>query len=644
MNLIRPRLRGFFYFYNMNDKIKYEALKTYWRFDQFREPQEQIIDSILSGRDTLALLPTGGGKSLCYQLPAVISEGTCLVISPLLALMRDQVSALQRIGIEAELLSSELVDSAAEEIYYSCKQGITKLLYVSPERITNKTFLENLEEIELSFIAVDEAHCISEWGQDFRPSYQNIKKFREEFANVPCLALTATATPTVLEEIKLKLGLRLPAIYQKSFLRKNLSIQTIETADKLEFLRHFLRYRNGAGIIYTRTRAEAEDLHRFLAANGISNTNFYHAGLDSREKAARQNAWMQSQSAVLISTNAFGMGIDKDNVRFVIHYSAPASIENYYQEIGRAGRDGLDSTAILLWNDQDVGNFTQIIQRQIPDRKTFNQIIDYIYSVNQIAEGEQREEIYALDLQRIKNFTKSTVPMIRNVLNFLHNQEIIYLKEAKTASTIELKIQPSELDYLSKSDAYFTELLLRSFAGIQKRKIYFNEHTLSAKLGTAIPQLRERLRELQEKAILEYLDGAQIAAKFLAARSSTLADRRYWPLFEQIQKNKMQKWEEMKFFLRNNTFCKTKLILTYFGEKRTSKCGRCSSCLQTKSFFAPANASDDIKEVLKVRPAGLDEIAARLSHHKKETLLEHLILLLDAGEVTMQDFRTYRLV
>lgn len=626
-----------------SDRIKYEALKTFWQFDQFREPQEQIIDSVLAGRDTLALLPTGGGKSLCYQLPAVISEGTCLVISPLLALMRDQVAALQNIGIEAELLSSELDERTVEEIFFNCKQGITKLLYVSPERITNKAFLENLEEIQLSFIAVDEAHCISEWGQDFRPSYQNIKKFREEFANVPCLAVTATATPTVLDEIQKKLGLVQAVVFQKSFLRQNLSIQTIETADKREFLRNFLRYSTGSGIIYTRTRSETEELHHFLSENGIPNTNYYHAGLDPKEKILRQNAWTQSKSGILISTNAFGMGIDKDNVRFVIHYSPPASIENYYQEIGRAGRDGNDSTAILLWNDQDLANFSDIIQRQIPDRKTFNQMISYVYSIHQVAEGEQREDLYPVDLQRIKNFTKATVPTIRNVLNFLHNQEIIFLREAKNASTLELKIQPGEIDFLSKSDAYFTELLLRNFAGIQDRRVSFNENTLSQKIGTTIPLLRERLRDLQAKGILDYLDGLQMSVKFLVPRNSTITDRHLWPLFEQIQRNKMQKWEEMKFFTRNGDFCKTKFLLTYFGERPTKNCGRCSTCLHTKSFFASTTASDEIKQVLGQHPAGLEEIAARLSHHKKQTLLEHLILLLDAGEVAMQDFRTYRL-
>lgn len=270
-------------------------------------------------------------------------------------------------------------------------------------------------------------------------------------------------------------------------------------------------------------------------------------------------------------------------------------------------------------------------------------MISYVYSIHQVAEGEQREDLYPVDLQRIKNFTKATVPTIRNVLNFLHNQEIIFLREAKNASTLELKIQPREIDFLSKSDAYFTELLLRNFAGIQDRRVSFNENTLSQKIRTTIPLLRERLRDLQAKGILDYLDGLQMSVKFLVPRNSTITDRHLWPLFEQIQRNKMQKWEEMKFFTRNGDFCKTKLLLTYFGEKPAKNCGRCSTCLYTKSFFASTTASDEIKQVLRQHPAGLEEIAARLSHYKKETVLEHLILLLDAGEVAMQDFRTYRL-
>ena len=342
-------------------ELKLQTLKHFWGHTTFREQQEAIIDDVLSGHDVVALLPTGGGKSLCYQLPALLLQGTCLVISPLLALMRDQVTQLKANGIEAEYLSSELEDFQTEIIFSRCRDGLTRLLYVSPERLNNPVFLDNIRDIELSFIAVDEAHCISEWGQDFRPSYQNIKAFRNEYPGLSCLALTATATPKVLDEITNRLELRNPVIYQMSFKRGNIKVFTDQIADKYQRIHDLLRYTKNAGIIYTRTRREAEELTRFLKSKNITHVDYYHAGLTLKEKRQRQQHWLQSRDQVLISTNAFGMGIDKENVRFVIHYSCPASLENYYQEIGRAGRDGDESYAFLLWNEQELQAFDQLL-------------------------------------------------------------------------------------------------------------------------------------------------------------------------------------------------------------------------------------------------------------------------------------------
>ncbi|RZJ42608.1 MAG: ATP-dependent DNA helicase RecQ, partial [Chryseobacterium sp.] len=316
-------------------ELKNKTLKHFWGYDTFRDSQGDIIDSVIRGNDTLVLLPTGAGKSLCYQLPALLQEGVCLVISPLLALMKDQVNQLKSKGIEAEYLSAELDDFDAEVIYNRCKDGLTKLLYVSPERLTNFHFVQQIEEIQLSFIAVDEAHCISEWGQDFRPSYQNIKDFRKNNPEITCLALTATATPKVLEEIKNKLELNKPNIFQRSFKRDNIKIFSEEISDKYQRIFNILKYAKESGIIYVRTRKDAELLTEFLHRNKINNVDYYHAGLTTKEKNERQNSWNNSDQNVLISTNAFGMGIDKDNVRFVIHFSPSQSIENYYQEIGR---------------------------------------------------------------------------------------------------------------------------------------------------------------------------------------------------------------------------------------------------------------------------------------------------------------------
>ncbi len=623
------------------EHLKQQTLKHFWGYDSFRDSQEEIINSIVSGKDTLALLPTGGGKSLCYQLPALILEGTCLVISPLLALMKDQVYQMKRIGIEAEYLSSELDEFDAEVIFNRCKDGLTKLLYVSPERLTNRLFLQNLEEIEISFIAVDEAHCISEWGQDFRPSYQHIKAFRENLSKIACLALTATATPKVLQEIQLKLNLKNSVVFQKSFGRSNLKIISDKISDKYERVLNLLKYNDSSGIIYVRTRKEAEELTSFLHRNQIKNVDFFHAGIPVREKNAKQNHWLQSQNHVLISTNAFGMGIDKDNVRFIIHFSPAPSIENYYQEIGRAGRDGAESYAFLLWNEQELKNFDQILINQIPSKAEFQNIVTYLYSTFQIAENDLPENVFQLYIQRIQNFTKVSLAKIRNVLTFLHHQEIIYYNFQNSLSSLELKISAEEIDLLAKKDAYFIELLLRNISGLTTHKVMFSEKAFSNKIVSDQHLIKERLRELQNKGYLDYIDGALSSVKFLKHRDHRAIEGSYWNLFSQIQKNKIQKWEEMKFFVENKDFCKMKLILSYFGEKNVKNCGHCSICEQQKETVFGRDVSKEILAILKSAPANVEEISIKLNYFSKENILENLIHLLDSGKVKMLNFRTY---
>ncbi|WP_336702678.1 ATP-dependent DNA helicase RecQ [Chryseobacterium indologenes] len=624
-------------------KLKYDTLKYFWGYTDFRDSQEEIINAVINEKDTLVLLPTGAGKSLCYQLPALLKEGTCLVVSPLLALMKDQVNQLKSRGIEAEYLSSELDEYDAEAVYDRCKEGLTKLLYVSPERLTNSQFIQNMEEIQLSFIAVDEAHCISEWGQDFRPSYQNIKGFRSNNPEIPCLALTATATPKVLEEIKNKLELKNPFVFQKSFKRENIKIFTDEVSDKFQRVFDILKYSNDSGIVYVRTRKEAELLAEFLKKNQLKNVDYFHAGLTTKEKNARQHLWNNSDNHVLISTNAFGMGIDKDNVRFVIHYSPAASLENYYQEIGRAGRDGKDSFAFMLWNKQELLNFDQVLKNQTPNKAEFLKIISYLYSIFQVAEFELPEKTFQLNSLSIQNFTKLSKAKINNVLNFLHNQEIVYYNDYKSLSSLELFIKADEMDQLPQKDAYFIELLFRNISGITTHKVMFSEQQVSNKINISVPLIKERLKELQQKNYLEYIDGALASIKFLKPRDERAVNSAYWKLFEHIQRNKIQKWEEMKFYAENNDYCKMKLILAYFGEKNTKNCGQCSVCEKNKQSIFGKNISQQIISLLTKKSATIEELSIQLSYHSKENILENLIFLLDSGKVRMLNFRTYAL-
>lgn len=618
-----------------------QTLKNFWGYETFRDSQEEIINSIISNKDTIALLPTGGGKSLCYQLPALVLEGICLVISPLLALMKDQVLQLKLRGIEAEFLSSELDEAQEDEIYGSCIEGITKLLYISPERLQNKNFLERIEEIQVSFIAVDEAHCISEWGQDFRPSYQNIRNFRNQFKNVPCLALTATATPKVIDDIQKKLDLKNPKIFKKSFKRNNISIFNDEVADKYQRILDLLKYNTQSGIIYTRTRKETENLTVFLQKNNIKNVDFFHAGISTKEKNQKQEKWLKSNNQVLISTNAFGMGIDKDNVRFVLHFSPSASLENYYQEIGRAGRDGEKSYAFLLWNEQELANLDDIFYNQIPNKAEFLRVISYLYSNFMIAENELPEKIFEINISKIQNFTKISQSKIKNVLNFLHNQELIYLNTSKNLSTLELKFEVRDLENLPKKDSYFIELLLRTIDGLSSHKAQFSEVNVCKKLGVENHELKERLKEIHQKGFVEYLDGSLDSVKFLKPREDRTFQGKWWNLFEQIQKNKLQKWEEMKYYTRNQEFCKMKLILTYFGEKDAQNCGNCYVCTEKNITQNYRSIETEILEVLKKNPATVDDLAIILHYSQREKLQDQLIFLLELGKIRMLDFRTY---
>lgn len=620
--------------------ILLKTLHNFWGYSAFREGQEEIVFSVLHRKDTLALLPTGGGKSLCYQLPALVMEGVCVVISPLLALMKDQIFALKSIGVEAEYLSAELDDEEQEVIYEKAMRGDIKLLYVSPERVMNATFLRKIQEVNVSFIAVDEAHCISEWGQDFRPSYQHIRTFREMMGNLPCLALTATATPKVVKDIQEKLALNQPNIFQKSYQRKNLNISIEQVSDKYQWVLDFLRFEQKSGIIYTRTRKEAEELTQFLTQKGLENLAFYHAGLSPKERNERQKKWQKSEQNVLISTNAFGMGIDKDNVRFVMHFSPSASLENYYQEIGRAGRDGQESRAILLWNEQELSEIEDIFANQIPNKGEFARLISYLYSIFQVGEGELPEVIYQLDLSKIQKLMKISYAKIKNVMGFLHHQEVIFWNNTQSLSSIELKIAVEDLDNLAPKDAYFIELLLRNISGVSSRKSYFSEHYLNQKIGLNIQEIKEKIRKLEEKGYLEYIDGNEDSIKFLRHRNSREIEGKYWKLFEKIQQNKLQKWAEMKYFVKNQEFCKMRLILAYFGEKSSENCGKCNVCLG--NYGQNVNALEGaILGALKQSPMTFDELKIRLYPYEKEQIFEELIGLLNLEKIRMLNYKTY---
>ena len=540
--------------------------------------------------------------------------------------------------MEAEYLSSELDENEQEEIYARAAEGVTKLLYVSPERLSNSLFLQKITNIHISFIVVDEAHCISEWGQDFRPSYQRIGEFRKLFGDVPCLALTATATPKVIADIETKLVLKSPQIFQKSYKRDNLRIFHEEISDKYQRVLDFMKNNSASGIIYVRTRKEAEELTAFLKQKGIENVDFYHAGLSLKDKNQNQKKWQQSDSHTLVSTNAFGMGIDKENVRFVIHFSPSVSLENYYQEIGRAGRDGHESYALLLWNEQEFSDIDDVFRNQIPNKTEFLSILSFLYSIFQIAEGEASEKIFKLNIQKIRDFTKTSFAKIKNVLNFMHNQELVFWNNYKDLSTLELKISAEDLELLPPKEAYFVEFLLRNISGIATHKVSFSEEMLSRKLGISVQEIQDRIQYLEEKELVEYVDGSADSIKFLKPRNTREFRGKYWNEFQQIQRNKLQKWEEMKYFIRETDYCKMKMILTYFGEKNAQNCHKCYVCQPLNST---QNLSAQILNALNEKPMTFDEVRAKLNLSGKEEIFETLVSLLNEHKIKMLDYKTY---
>ena len=399
-----------------------------------------------------------------------------------------------------------------------------------------------------------------------------------------------------------------------------------------------MKNNSASGIIYVRTRKEAEELTAFLKQKGIENVDFYHAGLSLKDKNQNQKKWQQSSSHTLVSTNAFGMGIDKENVRFVIHFSPSVSLENYYQEIGRAGRDGHESYALLLWNEQEFSDIDDIFRNQIPNKTEFLSILSFLYSIFQIAEGEASEKIFKLNTQKIRDFTKTSFAKIKNVLNFMHNQELVFWNNYKDLSTLELKISAEDLELLPPKEAYFVEFLLRNISGIATHKVSFSEEMLSRKLGISVQEIQDRIQYLEEKELVEYVDGSADSIKFLKPRNTREFQGKYWNEFQQIQRNKLQKWEEMKYFIRETDYCKMKMILTYFGEKNAQNCHKCYVCQPLNST---QNLSAQILNVLNEKPMTFDEVRAKLNLSGKEEIFETLVSLLNEHKIKMLDYKTY---
>ena len=582
-----------------HEKI-HETLKQYWGYDSFRPLQEQVIISVLEGNDTLALMPTGGGKSICYQIPAIAKTGLCLVISPLIALMKDQVENLRRKNITAYAIFSGMSRREVINTLKVAAQSNCKFLYVSPERLETSLFKEYLPALDINLIAVDEAHCISQWGYDFRPPYLKIARLREEMPDVPVLALTASATLDVQGDICEKLQFNVKNTFRQSFERPNLSYSVFKVDSRINKILEVLKNVPGTAIVYCKSRKRTKEISNLIQMHGIS-SDFYHAGLTQEERSRKQEAWLHDELRVIVCTNAFGMGIDKPNVRVVIHADSPDCVENYYQEAGRAGRDGKKAYAVLLHNERDLTELNESISVRYPSPEEIRNVYQAICNYLQIPSGSGEGEYFNFD---ITDFTKKFR---------LNSREVFYslkaLEQDEWFSFNEQVFLPSTVQFTTNKDYLYqfekdyppleplVKTLLRSYEGIFEYPVSMSENVIARLLNTEIEEIKTQLTSLHHHRIIEYTAQKDTPQLFFI-RSRIKADdvSLNMKTFNSRKENYITRVNAMINYIHERAECRSKIIASYFGDHKVSSCGICDNCLQQKSIRLSKEEFDDIND------------------------------------------------
>ncbi|WP_192821319.1 ATP-dependent DNA helicase RecQ [Rufibacter sp. LB8] len=620
-----------------------QILREYWGYDQFRPGQEEIIDSVLAGKDTLAILPTGGGKSICFQVPALAQEGVCLVVSPLIALMKDQVENLRKRGISAAALHAGQPERERDLILDNCIFGTTKFLYLSPERLQTDLFLERLKRMNVSLLAVDEAHCISQWGYDFRPPYLEIAKLREVLPNVPVLALTASATEVVKQDIQEKLAFKKQQVFQQSFARKNLSYSVLPVEDKEGRLREILQKMPGTAIIYVRNRRRTAELSDWLQRQGIK-AAAYHAGLPHQTRTTAQTNWITDKVRVMVATNAFGMGIDKPDVRLVVHLDLPDSLEAYYQEAGRAGRDGKYSYATVLLGPEESSLLLKKTTEAHPPLETLKRVYQALANFYQLATGSGQFQSFDFDLAEFSKTYQLQPVEAHYALKQLENEGLLQLNEGFYS--------PSKVNFLLEHQAlYEFQLMNETLEPVIKGllRLYggelYNDFVKISEVGLAkhinLPEatLRQQLQHLHQRKVLVYdaqHDGPQV--QFTLPRF----DAQQLPLdqkrLNQFREKAMKKAEAVVTYMQNTQKCRTLQILAYFGEKSDQICRICDYCLaQKKKAKLEENKlhlEARILSYLKKAPLHPKSLSLHFSSSEQELLGDLLQQMLEAGLVS----------
>jgi len=624
------------------------VLQNYWGYPAFRPPQEAIIEASLSGSDVLALLPTGAGKSICYQVPALVRDGVCLVISPLIALMKDQVQQLKKRDIRASAIFSGLRPAEIDMILNNCATGHTRILYVSPERLASDRFRIALKGLPVSMLAVDEAHCISQWGHDFRPSYREIVQIREWFPDIPVIALTASATPEVQEDIIGSLGFRKEyKVFSASFERPNIAFAVRQDIGKPEKVLEIVSKVPGTAIIYASNRKRTEEIARFLDTHGISAT-YYHAGLNAGERNSRQDAWISNRQRVMCCTNAFGMGIDKPDVRLVIHADVPESLEAYYQEAGRAGRDGKKSYAVLLCNEQDKDQLIEQVAQKYPELSFVKLVYNALYNYLSVAFGGGKGHSFEFNIVQFARQYKWDTVQVFHALKLLEQSGYLTLGEAfYLPSRIQITMDKMELYRFQVANMKydpFIKTILRTYEGIFNNFVKINELQLAHRAGLSAQETITQLKILAKSGVLTYIQSSEKPRiTFLEERLHEDYIRLDTAFIEFSKAQQTRRIEAMLDYAdAGSESCRQVILRRYFGEENPSPCGSCDLCLSRKQLqtVTPEQIRTRLLHIVSGygdEGVHIETLLSRLGNTLKEQYIEMLRILIDEQQLIWAD-------
>ncbi|MGB0880249.1 MAG: RecQ family ATP-dependent DNA helicase [Polaribacter sp.] len=621
-------------------------LKRYWGFSEFRDPQEEIINSVLEKKDTIALLPTGGGKSICFQIPALMQEGICIVISPLIALMQDQVENLKNLDIKAITIPSGTLQDDIITLFDNLKFGNFKFLYLSPERLQSAFMQQKIKELNVNLIAIDEAHCISEWGHDFRPSYRNIKVLRDLKPETNFIAVTATADKKVINDISKNLTLNKPVIFRKSFFREHLAYQIYTIEDKLLRLKQIFIKTKTPAIVYVNSRKKTEEIANFLNANTFK-SSYYHGGLSLIEKQLSFDNWMTEKTPIMVATNAFGMGIDKPNVGVVVHFNLPSSIENYVQETGRAGRDNEKSFAVLLQNENDILLFKKQLENSLPTIDEIKEVHKKIYQHFRIANGELIENSFEFNLFEFSKKYDFIPNKVAIILKILANNGILeistHFNKKSRLQCIASSKQVLAYSHKNKRFRKTINSLLRTYGGLFEQESNINEFLLAKETGITSQQMIENLKQLEKDHLVIYKPvTTDSEITFLLPREDDKTINRCAKEIKLYIHQKRKKANDFINFIKNNKVCRSIQLLHYFDETTTNKCGICDVCLSEKKYRKTISTASILELLANNKSTSSKEICEVLEGNEEDILI-HLRSLLSTNKIAIDNQNRYYL-